>query len=238
MLKYAFLLVPFELLTAQLFIRLNQVGYLPGDRKTAVVLSGQRLGHADFQIIEQESIAFRGKLMPSEHPHGNFPFVYTADFSALKQEGKFTLRLAEATSQTFLIGNQAYREYLNYPMDYLLQQRCGYNPAFDTTCHQYDAIAVDGPDSGTYIDVRGGYHDASDYLRFLITTSYTVGILLMSYKDYPDLWPDQLDAQGRKQNNGVPDILDEARWGLEWMLKLNPEKRKLYHQVADDRDHS
>jgi len=37
--------------------------------------------------------------------------------------------------------------------------------------------------------------------------------------------------------NGVPDILDEARWGLEWMLKLHPAPDQLYHQVADDRDH-
>jgi len=35
----------------------------------------------------------------------------------------------------------------------------------------------------------------------------------------------------------MPDILDEARWGLEWMLKLHPAPDQLYHQVADDRDH-
>ena len=38
--------------------------------------------------------------------------------------------------------------------------------------------------------------------------------------------------------NGIPDLLDEARWGLEWMLKLHPAPDQLYHQVADDRDHT
>jgi len=37
--------------------------------------------------------------------------------------------------------------------------------------------------------------------------------------------------------NGIPDILDEAKWGLDWMLKMHPEPDLLFAQVADDRDH-
>src|SRR5262249_33983068 len=48
---------------------------------------------------------------------------------------------------------------------------------------------------------------------------------------------DQVDARGDPGANGIADILDEARWGLEWMLKLHPAPEALYHQVADDRDH-
>ena len=48
---------------------------------------------------------------------------------------------------------------------------------------------------------------------------------------------DRVDAQGDPGPNGLPDVLDEARWGLEWMLKLHPAPDQLYHQVADDRDH-
>lgn len=229
-----------QLLSGQVFIRINQLGFVPSDQKTAVVLSEQRLSKTDFRIIDNTSgqVALSGTLTQSKLSYGSFPFVYIADFSSLTQEGEFILYVPGASSAPFRIGRDAYRQYLNYPMVYLLQQRCGYNPVFDTTCHQYDAIAVDGPDSGKVFDMRGGYHDASDYLRFLITTSYTVGILLLSYIDYPTLWGDELNALGKNDRNGIPDILDEARWGLDWMLKLNPEKGKLYHQVADDRDHS
>ncbi|MDB6029521.1 MAG: glycoside hydrolase family 9, partial [Verrucomicrobiales bacterium] len=45
------------------------------------------------------------------------------------------------------------------------------------------------------------------------------------------------NALGQPGTNGIPDVLDEARWGLEWMLKLHPAPGQLYHQVADDRDH-
>ena len=50
-------------------------------------------------------------------------------------------------------------------------------------------------------------------------------------------WPDRVDARGDGGANGVPDVLDEARWGLDWMLALHPAPDALYHQVADDRDH-
>jgi hypothetical protein len=49
---------------------------------------------------------------------------------------------------------------------------------------------------------------------------------------------DRVDALGLPGTNGVPDILDEARWGLDWLLKLHPAPDQLYHQVADDRDHA
>ena len=48
---------------------------------------------------------------------------------------------------------------------------------------------------------------------------------------------DKVNALGQPYPNGIPDVLDEARWGLEWMLKLHPAPDQLYHQVADDRDH-
>jgi hypothetical protein len=51
------------------------------------------------------------------------------------------------------------------------------------------------------------------------------------------IFRDEFDALGRPGANGSADVLDEARWGLDWMLKLHPSASELYHQVADDRDH-
>ena len=51
------------------------------------------------------------------------------------------------------------------------------------------------------------------------------------------IFADRFNDLGQPGANGIADILDEARWGLEWMLKLHPAPEQLYHQVADDRDH-
>jgi hypothetical protein len=48
---------------------------------------------------------------------------------------------------------------------------------------------------------------------------------------------DRCNSLGQPGTNGIPDLLDEARWGLDWMLRLHPAPDALYHQVADDRDH-
>ncbi|MEM6378044.1 MAG: glycoside hydrolase family 9 protein, partial [Bacteroidota bacterium] len=92
------------------------------------------------------------------------------------------------------------------------------------------------PDS-TYFDFSGGWHDAADQLQYLITSSNATARMLLAYEMAPDLFGDAVDDYGRKGANGLPDVLDEARWGLEWMLKLHPKEDWLIHQIADDRDH-
>src|SRR4029079_16757677 len=49
---------------------------------------------------------------------------------------------------------------------------------------------------------------------------------------------DHVNALSQPKPNVIPDLLDEAKWGLDWMLRLHPAPDQLYHQVADDRDHS
>ena len=87
------------------------------------------------------------------------------------------------------------------------------------------------------MDVTGGWHDASDYLQYLPTSANTVYQLLFAYSMQPEIWGDAFDASGRPGANGVPDIVDEARWGLEWMCRMNPSDGVYYNQIADDRDH-
>ena len=59
----------------------------------------------------------------------------------------------------------------------------------------------------------------------------------MAYEWYDTAFADTTNSLGQKGSNGVPDILDEARWGLEWIHRLHPTPGQLIHQVADDRDH-
>jgi hypothetical protein len=59
----------------------------------------------------------------------------------------------------------------------------------------------------------------------------------MAHQMKPSSFKDEFDARGLPGANELPDVLDEAKWGLEWILKLHPSPDELYHQVADDRDH-
>ena len=121
---------------------------------------------------------------------------------------------------------------------FMRQQRCGYNPFLDVECHQHDGRTAYGPrPESTHIDVTGGWHDAGDQLKYLITSSNATVRMLLAYELQPEKFGDVVDALGRPSPNGVPDVLDEAKWGLDWMHKMHPAPNELYHQVADDRDH-
>jgi hypothetical protein len=92
------------------------------------------------------------------------------------------------------------------------------------------------PDS-THINVTGGWHDASDYLQYATTSANATFHLLFSYRENPDSFADKHQANGLPGANGIPDVLDEARWGLEWLLKMHPRNDWMFNQIADDRDH-
>lgn len=103
------------------------------------------------------------------------------------------------------------------------QQRCGFNPWLNTNCHQADGRTAYGPlTNGSPLDARGGWHDAGDLLKYLLTSGNATAQMLLAY---------QLGLKTKP-------LADEARWGLDWMLKLHPAPDQLYHQVADDRDHA
>jgi len=70
-----------------------------------------------------------------------------------------------------------------------------------------------------------------------LTSSTATAHLLLAHRVAPGVFGDAFDELGRFHPNGLPDVLDEARWGLARMLRLHPGPEMLYHQVADDRDH-
>jgi hypothetical protein len=117
-------------------------------------------------------------------------------------------------------------------------QRCGYNPHIDKVCHPQDGRSYYGkmPD-GSYVDVRGGWHDAGDQLKYLITGSNATARMMQAYEWNKTAFADQYNAWGQPGSNGIPDVLDEAKWGLDWIHRLHPTPDQLVHQVADDRDH-
>ena len=222
------------------YIRINQVGYLAADTKVAIAFSKTPM-QGDFVLLdESKNVLYRAPLqsVPAPSWGGSFPYYYELDFSAHKQPGKRSLRLegSDAASSQFTVG--FYPPYQEDLLFFIRQQRCGYNPYLDMVCHMRDGRSVYAPlPDGSFVDASGGWHDAGDQLKYLITASNATARMLLSYEMAKDKFQDSVDALGRPRANGVPDVLDEAKWGLDWIHKLHPAADQLFHQVADDRDH-
>lgn len=240
----AILLMAALALPAQdVFIRVNQAGYLPNDTKVAIAFSTAPIADESFLVRNSDkNIVWSGRVKNVDLPAWSpaFPYHYELEFSAMSSErfGTHTIQLVKSgiVSRQFTIGL-----YPGYHEDLLLfmrQQRCGYNPFLDMVCHQRDGRSFYGPmPDETFVDASGGWHDAGDQLKYLITASNATARMMLAYELEKSKFGDFVDALGRSGANGIPDILDEAKWGLDWIHKLHPKEDQLFHQVADDRDH-
>jgi hypothetical protein len=227
------------------FIRLNAIGFRPHDIKTAVAFAREPLP-TEFRILNAGTgaVVFTGRTKPIAGRWGEFTSHGELNFSTFRKEGIYEIEFGSTRSPRFSIGGNIHADIPDQLLEFMRQQRCGYNPYVDASCHGFDGRTAYGPaPPGTYLNATGGWHDAGDQLKYLLTSSNATAQMLLAYKLATESPRQQIRFSDRFNNLGQPgadgtaDVLDEARWGLEWMLRLHPRKDHLYHQVADDRDH-
>lgn len=222
------------------WIRINQLGYKPAAIKVAVWVSKSKRSIRNFSLIDAETgrVAFKGKAGKSYGAYGPFADSYRLNFSAFNKSGSYYLVSGDAKSPVFNIGEDVYKGTADFALRYMRQQRSGYNPYLRDSCHTTDGYTMYGPmPDSTRIDVWGGWHDASDYLQYATTSANATYHLLAAYRDFPEVFGDKHLDNGLEGSNGKADVLDEAQWGLNWLLKLHPREDWLFNQLADDRDH-
>ena len=227
---------------ADSWIRTNQLGYLPSSTKVAVLLCEENVSVSGFEIVD----AFTGRTVLASDkvratgPLGRMKSTFRLDFSSLTKPGAYFIKAGEAKSGIFPVNDRVYDGAADFVLNYMRQQRCGWNPSFRDSCHTHDAIIVGHPDpskDSTHLDVVGGWHDASDCLQYTTTSANAIYQMMFAYMMNPSAFPDNYKADGLPGRNGIPDIVDEIYWGLKWLDKMNPEPGEMYNQIADDRDH-
>ena len=223
-----------------LHIRVNYVGYLPDAPKVAVACALSDVAVSEFTVVDT-----RGKRVfgPARAVDGGAfgPCVraYRLDFSRLRAEGNYVVVANGVASPEIRIGRTVYNGAADTLLLYMRQQRSGYNPLFRDSVHKKDALLVDHPTrTGEFIPVSGGWADAADYLQYVTTSANATFVMLMAHRDYPRATADKHSANGLPGTNGLSDMLDEARHGLEWLLRMYPEPELMLNQLADDRDHA
>jgi hypothetical protein len=197
-------IVPSSSAHAESWIRVNQVGYLPNDPKIAI-LSSDEPHSGEFQVG-----VFHADIGPDQGAWGPFAHNYRLDFTKLKSAGDFEVQFNSVKSPRFDIGDDVYKNVPAKLLEFMRLQRCGDNPVTGKKCHQEDAF---DEDSGETFDMVGGWHDAGDRLKHMITTSYCVAALFLA------------------------DAEEEARYGAPLLKKIHPKADTIYVQIGDDRDH-
>src|SRR6187551_2767962 len=225
------------------WIRINQLGYQPNGVKVAVWCSKDSVRLKIFQLVDANTkkIVLTDSTRKAFDKYGPFKQTYRLNFSSYKKPGKYYLQAGGTRSPEFEIREDVYKGAADFCLRYMRQQRSGFNPFLKDSCHTHDGYVLYGEKAGildsTHIDVTGGWHDASDYLQYSSTSANATYHLLAAYRDFPNVFTDEKLANGLEGKNGMADVLDEARWGLNWLLKMHPKDDWMFNQLGDDRDH-
>ncbi len=228
------------------WVRNNQIGYLPEATKVAVFMCDEVVQVNGFELVDAftDEVAWKSDVVRPTGTLGQKKTTCRLDFSAMRTDGAYYIKVlssgGETRSEIFPINSRVYDGAADFVLNYMRQQRCGWNPFFRDSCHRKDGIIVGHPDpkkDSTFLDVTGGWHDASDCLQYTTTSANAIYQMMFAYQNNPEAFSDNHLADGTPGRNGIPDIVDEIYWGLKWLDKMNPEPGEMYNQIADDRDH-
>jgi endoglucanase len=224
---------------ASLAIKVDQVGYPLDGPKVALVTAPAETFR--LRRTSDNSVVFQGLLAPPQGDPETGDQVWAADFSALRQPGIFYLEVpGVGRSFAFAVNNNVFERTYYLAMRAFYGQRCGtavnLGPEFPgyshPACHLHGEFH---PSSGA-VGPRnnlGGWHDAGDYGRYMVNSGVTTGALLWAWEIYgPRLRHIQLRIP--ESGNGTPDILNEARWNLEWMLKMQDGDGGVWHKQTSE----
>ncbi len=229
------------------FIHLDQFGYLSNADKVAVLTDPQtgynasdgyqpgsvievRAAGTDQVVFSATPVVWDGGSTHAQSGDRGWWF----DFSAVTAAGSYYLfdPQSDERSSSFQINDNPYQEVLNATLRAFYYNRCnhakespyaetGWTDGMNFTHALQDAncrYVYDISNSALEKDLTGGWFDAGDYNKYVTFAHHPVHQLLWTYEEHPEIFDD--DWNWPESGNGLPDLLDEVKWELDWLMKM------------------
>lgn len=220
-------------------IRVCQVGYLPQETKFAMLV-GTDAKTALVKDSKTDKVAGSFPIGPAKADPSSGDTVSAVDFSSIKTAGTYYVEVpGVGKSYSFRIAKDVFAPTYRLAMRSYLAQRCGMDVSMAPDFPQYSYKACHladvefHPSSGKSGKKRsvGGWHDAGDYGRYIVNCGVTMGTLLWTYELYePKIKGIGLALPDSKR--GVPDILTEIKWNMDWMLTMQDDDGGVWHKLT------
>ena len=172
--------------------------------------------------------------------------VWWFDFSSFTIPGSYYVfdPSNNVSSFPFEISNSVYKDVLKQAVRMFYYNRCNLekvapyaeggwidpNPNFVGPEQDTDCRAVLNPTIASSKDLSGGWFDAGDYNKYVNFADGPIHDLLFAYQENTDIWTDDFDIP--ESGNGIPDLIDEIKWELDWLLKMQLANGSVLHKVS------
>ena len=237
----------------------NQVGYFTDAAKKATWITENQKS-TEFAVLDESGKeVYTGESQPMGTDADSGDSVQVLDFSNFTEAGTYTLEADGSVSRPFTIGGtDTYSGLLYDALNYFYQNRSAievesqYITSGDAAAlahaagHTSDVARIttdwnDVNSSGGTQDVTGGWYDAGDHGKYVVNGGISVWLMQNQYERALKNGTDAAYADGSmsipENSNSYPDLLDEARWEIEWMLRMMVQDGKyedmVYHKVHD-----
>ncbi|MBB4905534.1 glycoside hydrolase family 9 protein [Actinophytocola algeriensis] len=241
-------------------LRVNQVGYVPGVPKQASFATDSTTPLPWTLRDSAGTSVATGQTVPKGHDAASDENVHTIDFSSYDREGSgYTLTVGDVVSHPFDISATAMSDLRYDSLAFFYHQRSGTPIEAQYVGEEYARPAGHvnvapnrGDDDvpcradlncGYTLDVRGGWYDAGDHGKYVVNGGISAWQLQNSYERAALIGDEAAMGDGTlaipEQSNGVPDVLDEARWEVEFLLSMQvPDGQPLagmaHHKIHDE----
>ncbi|MER7460810.1 glycoside hydrolase family 9 protein [Micromonospora sp. NPDC126480] len=242
-------------------VRVNQVGYLPGGPKNATVVT-EATDPLPWQLRAADgTVVASGDTDPRGVDEASGQNVHTIDFTAYRTPAAGLTLVADGeTSHPFDVSGALYDRLRADAAQFFYAQRSGIEIDGDLLGEEYARPAGHvgvAPNQGDTevpcqpgvcdytLDVRGGWYDAGDHGKYVVNGGIATYQLLSTFERTKTAATASFGAalgDGSlpvpERDNGVPDILDEARWELEFLLRMQvpagqPLAGMAHHKIHD-----
>ncbi len=232
--------------TLQKYITVDQFGYRTGDTKYAVIADPQIGYNSDDSFVPGSTYEVR-KWDTNETVYSGSPEVWNQGathensgdrgwwftFSDLQENGDYYVYDVEndVRSYKFHIGDAVYKDVLRAAVRMFYYNRSGIkkeapyaesnwvvNEVFNKE-DEHSYFVDDLENESLVKDLSGGWMDAGDSNKYVTFASPPVHSLLTSYTENKSMW-NTLDLNIPESGNEVPDLLDELKWELDWIMKM------------------
>ena len=227
-------------------IRVNQVGFAPQQEKTATidVCTADAAPCSVSILSENGDTVWTGMASTTMFNSVSGKPRQLVDFSSLSIPGNYTLH-ANGMSAKLTIADRPYRSLTRQALRAFYHQRTampieepfaeGYaRPAGHPDDHVlvHPSAATDERPANTVIASPGGWYDAGDYNKYIVNSSYTMGVFLMAYEQQSAYY-DTLSLNIPESGLCVPDMLAEAMYNIRWMLTMQDTDGGVYHKLTN-----